>query len=497
MVLDGTSPVLYHRLQNVSLILLSLVFLPLNTIILVLSLLVNKVFPNKVQQQRNSIRQKHAFKPRTILVTGVGMTKGLSLARLFHLTGHTVIGADFVSPDTPSPCGSMSVSLSRFHRLQKPDAKSGPDPYIHSLLRIIQSENVDLWVSCSGVASAVEDGMAAEIVAVRTGCGVIQFNVATTQVLHEKHSFIERTRSIGLRIPETFEITEREQVERILRGVAKERIERKFIMKTIGMDDSVRADMTLLPRPTEQETVEHLAKLKISKSSPWILQQYIKGNEYCTHALVVQGQVKAFVACPSAELLMHYEALPPHSPLCQAMLKFTKTYAEHGGMEFTGHLSFDFMMENENADKPEDIELYPIECNPRAHTAVALFDNTPEMVEGYLSAIQNEDGKMENQVITPNAPRRYYWIGHDLVDLLILPTLSFLTLCLSVPDLAEKYTTFVIHLLSWKDGTFEAWDPLPWWWLYHVYWPRRFWHCLLTGKKWSRINVSTTKMFEC
>ncbi|KAK3044781.1 hypothetical protein LTS18_000367, partial [Coniosporium uncinatum] len=51
------------------------------------------------------------------------------------------------------------------------------------------------------------------------------------------------------------------------------------------------------------------------------------------------------------------------------------------------------------------------------------------------------------------------------------------------------------HLLSWKDGTFEVQDPLPWFVLYHVYWPAQFVQSLRTGNWWSRVNVSTGKMF--
>jgi catechol O-methyltransferase len=52
-------------------------------------------------------------------------------------------------------------------------------------------------------------------------------------------------------------------------------------------------------------------------------------------------------------------------------------------------------------------------------------------------------------------------------------------------------------LLNWKDGTFEVWDPWPAFWLYHVYWPVQFVLAVVQGKKWSRLNVSTTKMFMC
>ncbi|EXJ60540.1 hypothetical protein A1O7_04693 [Cladophialophora yegresii CBS 114405] len=524
-MLDGTSSLLAHRLRNAGLLFLSLAFLPLDTLILFISFLFRTILPNEVEHRRREARQDHGFHPRTILVTGIGMTKGLVLARLFYEAGHDVVGADF-EPDGALACGRVSRALRKFYRLQTPgiSSASSPDMYIQNLLDIVTREKVDLWVSCSGVASAVEDGMAKEVVEKRTKCKAIQFDVHTTQILHEKHSFIQHTRDIGLNVPETHEITSRAEVERILRETPSGR---KYIMKTIGVDDSVRADMTLLPKSSGVETSKHLARLKISAQCPWILQQYIRGKEYCTHSLVVNGEVKAFVACPSAELLMHYEALPAESPLSQAMLDFTKRYAANGGRGFTGHLSFDFMVE-EGDEKAEDITLYPIECNPRAHTAVALFNGTTAVVDAYLSALdgaENRNGASDDNgngtpattqdpttpVIHPAHHDKYFWIGHDLVTLVILPTSSLLFPLLpsgrssssasstSVRTTLQDHAVFIRHVASptWKDGTFQPWDPLPWWWLYHFYWPLRFWDCLVRGRKWSRVNVSTTKMFEC
>ncbi|OAP61698.1 hypothetical protein AYL99_03901 [Fonsecaea erecta] len=494
-MLQATSSLLAHRVQNASLLILSLVFLPLDTLILIVSLFISKVIPSKVESNRNVALRDAESTRRTVLVTGIGMTKGLVLARLFYEAGHDVIGADF-EPDGALVCGRVSSSLKRFCRLQKPDTRSGAAPYIQSLLDIVVREKVELWISCSGVASAVEDGMAKEVVEARTDCKAIQFDVKTTQTLHEKHSFMEHTKSIGLTIPETHEITSRAAVQNILRNAPPGR---KYIMKTIGVDDSVRGDLTLLPKKTDLETSEHIARLKISVDSPWILQEFIKGKEYCTHSLVIRGQVKAFVACPSAELLMHYTALPAQSALSLAMLEFTKVYAANGGVDFTGHLSFDFMVRDEDTTDPRNIVLYPIECNPRAHTAVALFNGTTAMVGAYLSVFEDPHGQTDTtQIVRPLTNDKYYWTGHDLVTLVILPALSFLTLSgTSITGLWEGYATFLNHLLLWKDGTYALWDPLPWWWLYHVYWPMRFWGCIRQGRKWSRVNVSTAKMFEC
>lgn len=79
----------------------------------------------------------------------------------------------------------------------------------------------------------------------------------------------------------------------------------------------------------------------------------------------------------------------------------------------------------------------------------------------------------------------------------MLVLVSVLTLQLLSTYFISGFAKFCEHLLFWKDGTYELWDPLLWWWLYHVSWSTQFWNSMWLGKKWSRINVSTTKMFEC
>lgn len=493
MILDGSSSVLSHRLRDASLIVTSLICLPLSTLILLLSHVYSIILQSKANVARQRMRSSPKFQPRTVLVTGVGMTKGLCLARMFYEAGHDVIGADF----SDFACGKHSLALKSYHRLQKPSASTGSTLYIQGLVNIIVENDVELWVSCSGVASAVEDGQAKEIIEARTECKAVQFNVKDTQMLHEKHTFIEHTASIGLTVPETHTITSQAQAEKILQNSTPGR---KFIMKPVGMIDAARSDMTLLPMSSMQATENYLSQREMSAKSQWILQQYILGPEYCTHALVIRGIVKAFVSCPSADVLMHYEALPAESALNTKMLKFTKAYAKSEGKDFTGHLSFDFMVEKGALKDTETAVLYPIECNPRAHTAVTLFNNDAlTTVDAYVSLLKTGDKKMseETEPVMPRTLQKYYWIGHDLFELALLPIISFLLLRSTFSQLLASFRTFLTHLLFWKDGTYEIWDPLPWWWLYHVYWPLQLWSSFRAGKRWSRMNVSTTKMFEC
>ncbi|KAK3077341.1 hypothetical protein LTS18_010534, partial [Coniosporium uncinatum] len=218
------------------------------------------------------------------------MTKGLTLARLLSRFGHRIIGADA----SAMASGRYSSDVSKFYTL-KPPKTDNPGPYIESLLHIVQTEKVDLWVSCSGVASAIEDAMAKEVLEARTKCKAVQFNVEDTRTLHEKDTFINAVKDAGLLVPETHTVKLRDEVLKILgaaHGPAKNAFDIKpmgdlskekswgkhFIMKPIGMDDAARGDMTLLPKPSWSDTEKHVQRLKIDEGHPWILQEFIQGR---------------------------------------------------------------------------------------------------------------------------------------------------------------------------------------------------------------------------
>lgn len=418
------------------------------------------------------------------------MTKGLTIARvLAQHTPHRIIGAD-ISAVSP---GRFSNSLAKFHVLTPPDG-SDAEPYIDSLLGVIKSENVDLWISCSSVVAAVEDGEVVRLAEKERGAGfqAVQFRSDVVERLHEKDQFIDYIASLDLRVPESHRCISSDEVIRILTKERKEGVDRKFILKPIGVDDRARANMmTILPFEKRDDTVSYVKNLQISSKNPFQVQQFISGAEYCTHALVIRGRVVAFTCCPSSELLMHYEAIPPSSDLFQQMLSFTKRVAQDGGESFSGHLSFDFLAEGEGTTS----ELYPIECNPRAHTAVVLFSSTPQMASAYLSAFSTSQSS-EMEIVSPRSPTpSYYWLGHDVVALMLLPILDLFYGLTTLSELLDRMTDFWEHVINWRDGTFMIQDPIPFFVLYHVYWPVKFFTALTQRNSWSRINVSTTKVF--
>lgn len=504
-----------------ALLVISILTLPISLAITGICILL-QLLSRTDRKLRKIRRNETGFKQRTILVTGVGMTKGLSIARIMYLAGHRVVGADH--EDGITPCsGRFSCSLAKFVRIHSPSA-SGAEAYVHSLVDLIKSENVDLWISCSGVATSLEDAQAKEVIEQTTSCKCIQFDVNLTTKLHEKDAFIKHTRSIGLPVPKTFDFDSQKKGLDFLWKSYSGKASTKYILKPIGMDDTFRGDMTLLPLQSWSDTETYIKNLPISKSRPWILQQFIPGKkEYCTHALVVKGQVRAFTSCPSSELLMHYRALPMDNPLAEEMFLFTKTFVKKTDPSMTGHLSFDFMLKevvgNSNTEEKRGLyqTLVAIECNPRAHTAVVLFRGpnhvNKSIADAYISSIdskpfssnggnfENVNGKIHREeVIFPSIdvlPR--YWIAHDLVEFVLLPVWNAMVYShqLSCAEYFKGIRTLITHILFWKEGVYETWDPVPFLILYHVYWPLTILMAWWRGYSWSRVNVSTTKLFAC
>ncbi|KAG0633140.1 hypothetical protein HOY80DRAFT_1019098 [Tuber brumale] len=478
-----------HIFKNLFLILLSYLLLPISTVILLLSLLKECLSPSP---------DAHVLPPekrKTVMISSLATTKGLSLARSFYLAGHRVIGIDIARGGEISS-GRFSQALGAYYVVDSPvsEEDGGQQRYEDALLNIIRRESVDLWICVSDVASTVEDAVAGERIRQETECAVFQPLPETCRTLHHKNLFIQHTEKIGLDIPETVCVTCRAGALQFIQ--AKEASGKKYTLNSIALSDAPQphSDMTLFPRPTVEESKACVSKLPISADHPWLFREHITGPEFCTHAVVSNGQLRAFVGCPSSEPPMHYQGLEIYSKNSLKLQELTQRYVEslENGC-LTGQVSFDVLV---SEDKDGKLKLFPIECNPRTHNAVVLFEDDPEELCGaYLSLLEPASGEQNGvsgvKCLVPNHTdaEKYYWFGHDLVTLFFLPLLGG-------EPVAESLREFFTHLFSWKDATFRIWDPVPFWWLYHVYWPTFFWQCLISGTRWSRVDVSTTRVSE-
>lgn len=224
--------------------------------------------------------------------------------------------------------------------------------------------------------------------------------------------------------------------------------------------------------------------------------------EWCTHASVVDGQVTAFVTCPSNDMLMTYEDWTTHEigKRCEQWTReFLSRLAKHKTEKgqtrrLTGHFSFDFIHSERNG------ELYPIECNPRVHTAIIMLDAT-RLAACYQRERTGKDILRPDQGTLPRT-----WLYNDLI-------MRYLPYLLPFPGLLRAlHPSLPACCLSWSqaqkllprenpwalriDPALVADDPLPFLVLYHFWWPALLIQRWAQGKQWTRLNVSTGRIFQ-
>jgi hypothetical protein len=163
-----------------------------------------------------------------------------------------------------------------------------------------------------------------------------------------------------------------------------------------------------------------------------VAQEFISGQHYCSYSIAQQGNVVAHgvystVFTAGKGSCIYFEAIEH-----LGILKWVKTFVE--AEKFTGQIAFDFI-------EAEDGSLYPLECNPRAISAIHLF----EVPDGLERAFFNKT----NTIIQPKVGQR-----------------SAIAMAMIVYSLASairsgRFGIWFKIFLKTKDVIFRFSDPLP------------------------------------
>ncbi len=386
--------------------------------------------------------------PQTILISGGKMTKALQLARSFHRAGHRVILVE--SSKYWLTGHRFSWAVDRFYTVPEPQAKN----YIDALLEIVQQEKVDNYIPvCSPVASYY-DAQAKQ--ALSEYCEVMHFDPEMVQKLDDKSEFSAIAASLGLTVPDSYCITQSQQILEFDFA----RRNHKYILKSIPYDSVRRLDLTQLPCNTPLETAAFVQNLPISASNPWIMQAFITGQEYCTHSTVRNGELQLHCCCQSSAFQINYEMVD--KPEIEAWVrKFV------GALKLTGQVSFDFIQADDGC-------IYAIECNPRTHSAITMFYNHTDVARAYLES--------DFPVIQPlKSSRPTYWLYHEIWRLVTQP-------------MQIKQRLKIIA--GGKDAIFDWFDPLPFLMVHHAQIPWLLLANLRQLKGWVRIDFNIGKLVE-
>ena len=390
-----------------------------------------------------------AARPRTILISGGKMTKALQLARSFHRAGHRVVLVEAAKYRFTGH--RFSNAVDRFYAVPKPQ-----DPaYAQALLDIVRRENVDVYVPVCSPAASYYDALAKPLL--EPYCEVLHCDVDDIELLDDKYRFASAAAELGLPVPDTHRITDPAEVARF---DFDDEHAGPYILKSIAYDPVHRLDLTPLPASTPAETARLAAAKPISDGNPWILQQFVQGQEYCTHGTVRDGELTVYCCCESSAFQLNYASVDKPE-----IEDWVRTFVRE--RKLTGQVSFDFMQTG-------DGRTFAIECNPRTHSAITMFYNHPDLAAAYLDA----DGPS----IRPLASSRpTYWLYQELWRLV------------RHPGTVRERVSIVAH---GKEAIFDWTDPLPFLLVHHLQIPSLLLHNLRHLKDWIRVDVNIGKLVE-
>lgn len=419
-----------------------------------------RAFKSRAEKIEDSFSPKGEIGQETrkkrILITGAKMTKALQLARSFYRDGHEVYLVE---------THKYWLSAHRFSRAVKgfvtvPAPEKDPDGYCKALLNIAKEQRIDLFVPVSSPVASYYDSLAKKALA--PYCESLHLDAEETLILDDKYAFCKKAQALGLSAPEVFRITDPQQIL----DFDFARDGRQYILKSIPYDSVMRLNLTKLPFPGMEPYVR---SLPISESKPWVMQEFIAGQEYCFHATVRKGKIRLHCCARSSPFQVNYEQAD-NLPTYQAIYQWVETFVTK--MNLTGQVCFDMI-------QTESGEVYPIECNPRLHSAITMFHDHPGVATAYLS-----DGEPGDLPIQPLAnSRATYWTYHELWRLL------------SVRSLAELNAWWK-KISTGTDAVLQPSDPLPFLMLHHWQIPLLLIDNLFRLKGWVKIDFNIGKLVE-
>lgn len=290
---------------------------------------------------------------------------------------------------------------------------------------------------------------------------------------------------ISINVKQTMPVTDPEQVVQILKTALKRKsaADDAFLLKSIQYDDAHRNDVfsTRDLQINLTATLDRIRALPISLNRPWILQEYIRGSEFCTHALVRYGTVLALAICPSSPWLLQYKHVKQPS-----VRKWVENFCAKANL--SGHVCFDFIV------RDDDGEAYCIECNPRVSTALGCFRNDiryghslATFATPATAAAGTSDKQAKNDSAIGTRPnhrtRSQYWLYHELYSLLQSRSTS-------------AFLNQLRYIAQGEDALYEFQDPWPVFAQYHLLIPQQLvWH-IRHLRPWSHIDYNLGRLID-
>jgi len=289
-----------------------------------------------------------------VLVTGSRMPFALAIVRKLAEEGHEVLAADAWSF---SP-GSHSKYVTEHFVTGSP--RDATEQFIDDVERIAGENEVDV------IVPAFEEVFYLSTQWERLAKVATPFfsPFATLLPLHDKETFERVATGMGLPMAQTVIAHSDDELREAL-----ERFPKYFARAAFS-----RGGVSLLTNAGPLAGRLAVADCHPTETNPWLVQEFVEGDTFCTYSAVHSGKVTAHCAYAIPRQWKHSTGIQFRAieggPTLEVIEKLV------GSDSYTGQVSFDFI------DSPNGP--YLVECNPRA-TDGALLMSSPQLATGLLA----------------------------------------------------------------------------------------------------------------
>ena len=288
-----------------------------------------------------------------VLVTGSRMPFALAIVRKLAEEGHQVLAADAwgFAP------GSHSKYVSEHFTTGSP--RDETEKFVDDVERIASEKDVDV------IVPAFEEVFYLSTQWERLAKVATPFfsPFATLLPLHDKETFERFATGKGLPMAKTMIAHSDEEL-----GDSLEQFPKYFARAAFS-----RGGVTLLTNAGQLAGKIAVADCHPTEVNPWLVQEFVEGDTFCTYSTVHSGTVTAHCAYAIPRQWEHSTGIQFRAIDGRPTLEVIREIV--AGNSYTGQISFDFI------DSPNGP--YLVECNPRA-TDGALLMSSPQLASGLL-----------------------------------------------------------------------------------------------------------------
>jgi len=297
---------------------------------------------------------------KKVLITFGRSFLTLDLARLMNAGGHDVYIADSV----PFPVSRFSNSVQKVFRVPRP--KYEPKEYIAEIARLVRSESIDMVIPIHEET----DILAMALDQFPPECRLLLSDFETEFRLHNKFEYQVLLDALGVPTLKYAQVRSVEEFEAL-------DFDKPFALKQVYSRGSQQ-----VYKVTPGQMPEGI---QFDPANPWLAQEWLKGNKYCTYSVCHEGRIHAHAIYPvryaiDGHSCLTYESVE-HAGITEWVTKRVKE------TNFTGQIGFDFIEDPAGG-------LYTIECNPRSTSGILMFEPHNRVDRAFFG--ENDD------VITPD-----------------------------------------------------------------------------------------------